>query len=353
MRFVDSTERPAYYPALESDNGAGFSHLQGQHSTGGEDFSEILNRRKGEESMAQQWPLQFNRRSFISGVGAIAAFSLANVPPAETAQESASRPASTPGAARRIPDTDEQRISDLVAGNHILFDQGVVDGFGHLSVRSLKDPTHYFMSQSRAPGLVARDDIMEFDLDSKPIDPRGRPMYGERFIHGEILRARSDVQSVVHSHASAVLPFTVTGAALRPMIHTAGFIPDNVPRFEIRDVEGENNGILIHNSVSGAAVAKALGNSPLVLMRGHGMAVVGPSVRHTVYRAIYTQLNAQIQLQAMLIGAGKINFLNPMEAANVDATNEGGLLTESPRQWDLWVAEAKANTARLMEASKP
>jgi ribulose-5-phosphate 4-epimerase/fuculose-1-phosphate aldolase len=283
----------------------------------------------------------------------MAAFSLANVAPAESGQEGASRTAGAPGAASRIPDTDEQRISDLVTGNHILFDQGVVDGFGHLSVRSVKDPTHFFMSQSRAPGLVARDDIMEFDADSKPIDQRGRPMYGERFIHGEILRARADVHSVVHSHSSAVIPYTVTGVALRPMIHTAGFIPEHVPTFEIRDVEGEDNGILVHNTVSGAGVAKALGNSPLVLMRGHGMAVVGPSVRHAVYRAIYTQLNAQIQLQAMLIGAGKIIFLNPKEAANVDATNEGGLYSERPRQWDLWVAEAKVSSSGLMEAAKP
>jgi HCOMODA/2-hydroxy-3-carboxy-muconic semialdehyde decarboxylase len=159
--------------------------------------------------------------------------------------------------------------------------------------------------------------------------------------------------SVLHSHASAVIPFTVTGAELRPMIHTAGFIPQNVPRFDIREVEGDDNGILIHNSKSGAAVAKALGNSLLVLMRGHGMAVVGPSVRHTVYRGVYTQLNAQIQVQAMLIGQGNITFLNAKEAANVDATNEAGLQTDNARQWDLWVAEAKVGTSQLIEAFKP
>jgi len=299
--------------------------------------------------MSQLWLGQSNRRVFLSGLGAIAAFSLASAAAAESAQEGTPRPAGT----ARIPDTEEQRINDLVTGNHILFDQGVLDGFGHVSVRSVKDPTHFFMSQSRAPGLVARDDIMEFDADSKPVDQRGRPMYGERFIHGEILRARQDVNSVVHSHSPAVLPYTVTGVALRPMIHTAGFIPDRVPTFEIREVEGDDNGILVHNNLDGAGVAKALGNSPLVLMRGHGMAVTGPSVRHAVYRSIYTQLNAQVQIQAMLIGAGKITFLNPKEAANVDATNEGGLYSERPRQWDLWVAEAKANSARLMEASKP
>ena len=224
--------------------------------------------------MAQLWLPQWNRRAFISGIGAATAFSFVNMIPAEAGQGTASPSASAPTAAQRIPDTEDQRINDLVAGDHILFNQGVVDGFGHITVRSIKDPSHFFMSQSRAPGLVSREDIMEFDQDCKPIDQRGRPMYGERYIHGEIFRVRPDVDSVVHSHASAVIPYSVTGVALRPMIHTAGFIPQHVPIFEIRDVAGEDNGILVHNSVSGAALAKVLGNSPVVLLRGHGMAVV-------------------------------------------------------------------------------
>ena len=289
-----------------------------------------------------------NRRSFLSGAVTLGAFSLLKAAGAEAAQDGAFGRANAAIATHPIADTEDQRLSDLVIGNHILFDQGIVDAFGHLSVRSIKNPTHFFMSQSRAPGLVAREDTMEFDADSNPIDQRGRPMYSERYIHGEIFRARPDVQSVVHSHATAVIPFAVTGVALRPLINTAGFLPQNVPTFEIRDSAGQDNAMLISNNALGASLAKALGDSPVILMRGHGMAVVGPSVRHAVYRAIYTQLNAQIQIQAMLIAPGKITFLNSMEASNVDVPDESKLLTDDSRRWSLWATQAEADSARLM-----
>jgi len=243
-----------------------------------------------------------------------------------------------------VPDTDEQRIDDLVIANHILFDQGVLDAYGHVSVRSVKNPTHYFLSRSQAPMLVTKADIMEFDQDSNPIDQRGRPMYSERFIHGEIFRVRPDVQAVVHSHSPAVIPFGVTGVALRPVMHMAGFLPQNVPTFEIRDAAGNDNGMLVQDTAVGAALAKALGTSSVVLMRGHGMAVVGPSVRHAVFRAIYTQLDAQIELEALKLGP--VVFLNTAEAAKVDAVNEGSLLSANPRQWRLWQAQAEAHSGK-------
>ncbi len=240
-----------------------------------------------------------------------------------------------------IPDTDEQRIADLILANHILFDQGVLDAYGHVSVRSVSHPGHFFLSRSRAPGLVSRADILEFDENSQPIDPHGQPTYSERFIHGEIYRARPDVQSVVHCHSPAVIPFGVTGVALRPIMHMAGFLPPTVPLFEIRAAAGPENGMLITTNALGAAVAKSLGSSPVVLMRGHGMSVTGPSVRHAVFRAIYTQLNAQIELEALRLGP--VTWLNPTEAARVDATNEGSLLSANPRQWQLWAAQAEAH----------
>ena len=237
-----------------------------------------------------------------------------------------------------VQDTDEQRIDDLISANHILFAQGVLDAYGHVSVRSVRNPSHYFLSRSRAPGLVTRQDIMEFDEDSNPVDGQGRPMYSERFIHGEIYRARPDVQSVVHCHSPVVIPFGVTNVALRPVMHMAGFLPPVVPIFEIRTVAGPSNGMLITDKGLGAAVAKSLGMSSVVLMRGHGMATTGPSVRHAVFRAIYTQVNAQIELEALKLGP--VTFLNPTEAAKVDAVNEGSLLSSNPRQWELWKAQA-------------
>jgi ribulose-5-phosphate 4-epimerase/fuculose-1-phosphate aldolase len=237
-------------------------------------------------------------------------------------------------------DSDEQRIADLVTGNHILFDQGVVDGFGHITVRSAKNPSHYWMASSVAPGLVTKDDIIEFDENSQALEARGRPIHGERFIHGEIYRVRPDAISIVHSHSSAVIPFGVTKAPLRPVIHTAGFLPPVTPVFEIRAVAGDDNHILVNTREFGAGLAKVLGNAPVVLLRGHGDAVVGGNVKKAVYRAIYTQLNAQIQAAALQVGQGDVVYLNPMEAANVDVINEGGGVE---RSWQIWAARASAD----------
>ena len=283
---------------------------------------------------------EFCRASCLFGVAAAAAgfASFWDLTPGG----SAGTPAQSGGTASA--DSDDQRIADLVAGNHILFDQGVVDGLGHVTARCVKNPAHFWMSQSRAPGLVTKDDIMEFNEDSQPVDARGRRPYGERFIHGEIYRVRPDVMSVVHSHSSAVIPFGVTVVRLRPVIHTAGFLPPETPVFDIREVEGDNNGILVHTNQAGAALAKVLGKSSVALMRGHGDAVVGFSVKSAVYRAIYTQLNAEIQAQALTLGQGKVVYLNSMEAANVDAVNEGG---NFERIWPLWEARANANLAAL------
>ena len=238
-----------------------------------------------------------------------------------------------------LADTDEQRIQDLIIANHIIADQGVVDGFGHISVRSIKNPSHFFLSKSKAPALITREDIMEFDENSEPVDARGRKPYLERFIHGEIYRARPDVQSVVHSHSPAVIPFGVTTVPLRPIMHMAGFLAQTTPVFEIRNVAGDDNGILIENRLLGAALARSLGDSSVVLMRGHGSAVVGPSIKDAVFRAVYTQVNAQIEAEALKLGPPV--FLNSMEAAKVDAANRSNVT----RAWDIWAERASNNAA--------
>ena len=267
----------------------------------------------------------------------------------EASSTSAATTASAQSAGAGPGDSDEQRIADLVTGNHILFDQGVVDGFGHISVRSTKNPAHYWMAGTIAPGLVTQNDVIEFDENSEALDARGRPLHGERFIHGEIYRVRPDAVSVVHSHSSAVIPFGVTNVPLQPVIHTAGFLPATTPVFEIRSVAGDDNHILVNTSQFGAGLAKVLGKAPVVLMRGHGDAVVGASVKRAVYRAVYTQLNAQIQAEALLLGQGKVSYLNSMESANVDAINEGGGVE---RSWQIWAARARANLAAVTGSSK-
>ena len=180
---------------------------------------------------------------------------------------------------RTAEQEDAERIADLVIANHILADQGVVDGFGHISVRSAKNPNHYFISRSRAPALVTADDITEIDLDDHPVNTRGGSPYLERFIHSEIYKVRSDVQSVIHTHSPGVIPFGVTSIPLKPVAHTGGFLIREVPVFEIRDVGGNETDMLIRNKALGSALAKKLGNGTVVLMRGHGDTVVGNSIK--------------------------------------------------------------------------
>jgi ribulose-5-phosphate 4-epimerase/fuculose-1-phosphate aldolase len=229
------------------------------------------------------------------------------------------------------PDTEDQRIADLVTANRILADQGVLDGYGHITVRSLKNPRHFYMSRNRAPGLVAQGDIMEFDENSAPVDQEGRQLYNERFIHGEVFRARPDVQAVVHSHAPEVLPFSVTDTPLKALIHVANFLgSEPVPVFDLEDVEGPRNGMLVLNTTAGAALARKLGDRNVVLLRGHGMTVVGASVRRAVYNAIYAQINAKVELEALRLGKPK--FLNQFEAQRVGQIN---------RAWELWADHAK------------
>ncbi|HEX2829651.1 MAG TPA: class II aldolase/adducin family protein [Burkholderiales bacterium] len=231
-------------------------------------------------------------------------------------------------------DTDEL-VDDLVVANHILCNEGVVDGFGHISVRHPDRPDRFLLSRSLAPAVVGHGDIMEHDLDGEPIDAQGRRPYLERFIHGEIYRVRPDVQAIVHSHSPSIIPYTVTGAALKPLYHMSGFLGMNVPTFEIRDAGGPNTDMLIRTRGLGAALATTLGSAAYALMRGHGSVAVGTSIKQVVYRAIYAELNANLQATASRMG--EITFLNAAEAANAAATNDDVL----ERPWALWKQRAQ------------
>ena len=222
-------------------------------------------------------------------------------------------------------------IEDLVAANHILAAEGVLDGYGHVSVRHDKNPNRYLISRSLAPELVTADDILELDLDSTVIDARKRNSYQERFIHGEIYKTRPDVQAVVHLHAPGVIPFGVTGVALRPIFHMSAFIGEGVPLFEIRDAAGMTD-MLISNGMFGRALAQTLGNKPAALMRGHGAVVVASTLPVVVGRSVYLKVNAELQTQATILG-GKINFLTPEEAKKTTLDNY-------QRAWELWKRKA-------------
>jgi ribulose-5-phosphate 4-epimerase/fuculose-1-phosphate aldolase len=238
--------------------------------------------------------------------------------------------AQTQVPASPIPGVEAALIDDIAIGSRILADFGVLDGFGHVSARNPANPNHFLMARSLAPALVTSDDVMEFDLDGNAVDARGRSVFLERFIHSEIYKARPDVMAVVHTHSPGVVPFTISQMALRPVYHNAAFLAAGAPVWDIRKEFGETD-MLVRNSAIGKALALALGDKPVVLMRGHGDVAVGPAVKVAVFRAYYTDVNARLQSQALALG-GEPNYLTPGEGAKADATN----LAVLDRVWNLW-----------------
>ena len=202
-------------------------------------------------------------------------------------------------------DSNDARIEDLITASHMLAHEGILDSFGHITVRSATDPGHFFMPRAMPPALVARADIVEVDLDCKPVTANAPRLNGERYIHCEIYKAHADVQSVIHTHDLAVIPFGLTGTPLRPVVAQAGFLPKETPLFEVRDAYAPGaaeRGMLVLNASLGKALAAKLGSNPVVLMRGHGETVVGRSVKEATVRTFYTNIDARAQAAAAAMG---------------------------------------------------
>lgn len=231
------------------------------------------------------------------------------------------------------PPSREALIDELVIANHILANEGVLDGYGHVSVRSPQNRDHYLLARAGAPALVTAADIVEYDFDSNPIGGSGAAGYQERFIHGEIYRARPDVMAVIHCHCPEVIPFANTGVALRPMYHMGYFVGEGVPVFDNHARFGETD-MLISTPPLGKALAAALGKGSAALLRGHGAVVTAPSLHLVVGKAYYLNLNARLQYQAMQLGGGKVAYLDPEEARKAEQNYE--------RSWDAWKAALPA-----------
>jgi ribulose-5-phosphate 4-epimerase/fuculose-1-phosphate aldolase len=237
--------------------------------------------------------------------------------------------------ANAVAGIDPALIGDLVDANHILYRERVVDGFGHVSVRHPERPDRFIIARSMAPALVTADDLTVLDLDGNPVAEHAPKSYLERFIHGEIYRARPDVIAVVHSHSPGIIPFgLVAGATLRPVSHMGGFIGKGAPVFEIREAGGPATDMLVRTPELGVALAKSLGPHPIVLMRGHGSTVVGFSIRQAVYRAIYAESNARLQAEALRLGTPV--YLTPEEAVGAARANDQNM----DRAWNLWKRSA-------------
>ena len=233
---------------------------------------------------------------------------------------------------------DPTIIADLAEAARILAARGVVDGFGHVSMRHPAAPDRYLMAKSLAPALVKPADIIEYTLDSDPCEDLGRGSFLERFIHGEIYKMRPDVNAVVHSHSPSVIPFGLVKNQMKAMFHNAAFLAKGVPVFDIRHSFGMTD-MLVCDCVKGFALAETLEDKHVALMRAHGSVATGDSLQTAVFRAVYTEVNARIQLSAISIAEnGGIEALEPEEGILADEINK----TAGMRAWNLWRTEIRS-----------
>jgi HCOMODA/2-hydroxy-3-carboxy-muconic semialdehyde decarboxylase len=236
-----------------------------------------------------------------------------------------------------MSDKLEEALSELVLANHILANEGVLDGFGHVSMRAPDDPENYFLSRARAPELVEPGDLVQFTLDGDALGGRTDSFYSERVIHGEIYRARPDVMAVCHNHAEAILPYCVTGKPLRPVFHLGSVIGANVPLWDSQDDFGDTS-LLVVKPEEGRSLARTLGENFVVLMRGHGATVAGRTLREAVFRSIYMAANAAIQLRAAALG--DCRTLTPGEVRLAAESNLRPFGVD--RAWERWKVRASS-----------
>jgi ribulose-5-phosphate 4-epimerase/fuculose-1-phosphate aldolase len=230
-----------------------------------------------------------------------------------------------------MADALDEAKKQVALGNRILANEGVLDAFGHVSMRHPRDPDRYLLSRSRAPELVSPADVMEYDLHSNPVKPTNEKLYAERVIHGEIYKARPDVMAVVHHHAPAMMPFCITGTPLVAVFHLGATAGASVPFWDQHDEFGDTN-LLVVKPEEGASLARALGNSNLVLMNRHGATVVAPDMQGLVFRAIYSCRNAEFQFQAQALD--KITSLHAGEIEKAGALN--AMANVTTRTWEYW-----------------
>jgi HCOMODA/2-hydroxy-3-carboxy-muconic semialdehyde decarboxylase len=227
--------------------------------------------------------------------------------------------------------------ADLAAASRILAARGVVDAFGHISLRHPDAPDRYFMSRAMAPALVTPDDIIEYNLDSEPCDANGRGSFLERFIHGEIFKARPDINSVAHSHSPSVIPFGLVDTKIEAMFHNAAFLAAGVPVFDISEKFGATD-MLVSDGTKGVAFAESMGDKDIAMMRAHGSVACGPTLQVAVFRAVYTEVNARVQHWTVALSGGRpMAALSEEEGRLADVPNQGA----GRRAWDLWRKEVR------------
>jgi HCOMODA/2-hydroxy-3-carboxy-muconic semialdehyde decarboxylase len=247
-----------------------------------------------------------------------------------------------------VPNTLVEARQELALANQIVANEGIIDAFGHVSMRRPENPSRYLLSRSRAPELVTPDDFIEYDLNSQPLRDPVVSQYSERVIHGEIYKARPEVNSVCHHHCPAFMPLLATGTDYMPIFHLGSVGGIRPPFWDQRDEFGDTN-MLVIKPEEGASLARALGTHWMVLMMRHGVTVAGTSVRDCVFRAVFSARNAEYQVRAMTIGTD-IATLSAGEAklaGEISAKTTG--LT---RSWEYWSMRIAKKTAVPASASK-
>ena len=230
-----------------------------------------------------------------------------------------------------MPNKLDQAREQLARANRMIAHEGVLDAFGHVTLRHPTDPGRYLMSVSRAPELVQPDDILEFTLDSKPVKPTDIRLYGERVIHGGIYQARPEVNAVCHHHAPSILPFCISGMEIKPVYHLGATLGAKVPFWDSRDEFGDTT-LIVAKPEEGVSLARALADNWIVLMRRHGATVAGKTLEELVFRTIYTARNAALQIQAHTLGN-----VSPLTATETELAGEYNLrVSPISRAWEYW-----------------
>jgi HCOMODA/2-hydroxy-3-carboxy-muconic semialdehyde decarboxylase len=226
---------------------------------------------------------------------------------------------------------DDLRV-EIAEATRMLVNEGVMDAFGHVSLRSPDEPDRYLMSRACAPNLIAPDDILEYTLESELVEPNAVQLFAERVIHGEIYKARSDVGAIVHCHPAALLPFCVSGVPLVPVFLMGAAIGPHVPFWDQQDEFGDTT-LLVVKPEEGRSLAKALANNSVVLMKRHGATIIGTNLKDLVFRTIYSCRNAEAQVSASALGAVTTLSAGEIEKAGATCARPGGF---SSRTWDFW-----------------
>jgi len=233
-------------------------------------------------------------------------------------------------------------IDSLIVAHRILVDQGVLDAFGHISVRDQENPARFLLARAAPPSTVAASDMISFGLDGQPLTVTDTPLFVERFIHSEIYRARADVNAICHHHAPSLMPFCITSRPLVPVSQAGAFMGAQVPLWDSA-TEFSDTAMLVSDSAQASSLARALGENALVLMRGHGVTVVGSSIKELVFRSVYSRREAD-HLQA----ASSFGPVHPLSKGEIEKARH----VRTPildRCWVHWLAALAASSEKIGE----